>query len=68
MRGRQVYIVQPTCPDVNKHLMELLLLISTARRSSADKITAVIPYVSAADLWRSQHGLSSTVMLAAAAW
>ena len=48
MRGRQVYIVQPTCPDVNKHLMELLLLISTARRSSADKITAVIPYVSVA--------------------
>ncbi len=45
VRGRQVYIVQPTCPDVNKNLMELLLLISTARRASADKITAVIPYV-----------------------
>lgn len=44
LRGKDVYIVQPTAPPVNEHLMELLLMISTSRRSSAKKITAVIPY------------------------
>lgn len=44
VRGRDVFIVQPTCPPVNETLMELLLMISTMRRASARKITALIPY------------------------
>jgi ribose-phosphate pyrophosphokinase len=44
VRGKDVYIVQPTGPPVNENLMELLLMISTMRRASARKITAVIPY------------------------
>ena len=44
VRGRQVYLVQPTCSPVNEHLMELLLMIDAFRRSSAGRITAVIPY------------------------
>ena len=44
VRGKDVYIIQPTSPPVNETLMELLLLISTMRRASARKITAVIPY------------------------
>jgi len=44
VRGCNVYIVQPTCPPVNDHLVELLLLISAARRASAASVTAVVPY------------------------
>lgn len=44
VRGKDVYIVQSTSPPVNETLMELLLMISTMRRASARKITAVIPY------------------------
>ena len=44
VRGKDVYIVQPTSPPVNEHLMELLLLVSTMRRASAERITCVIPY------------------------
>ncbi len=44
VRGMDVFIIQPTCPPVNVTLMELLIMIDAVRRSSADRITAVIPY------------------------
>ncbi len=44
VRGRDVFIVQPTCPPANDHLMELMLMIDAARRASAARITAVVPY------------------------
>jgi ribose-phosphate pyrophosphokinase len=44
VRGRDVYIVQSTCPPVNDTLMELLVMADALRRASAARITAVIPY------------------------
>jgi ribose-phosphate pyrophosphokinase len=44
VRGADVYVIQPTCPPVNEHLMEMLILIDCLRRASAERITAVIPY------------------------
>jgi ribose-phosphate pyrophosphokinase len=44
VRGQDVYIIQPTSSPVNDHVMELLLMISTLKRASAGKVTAVIPY------------------------
>lgn len=44
VRGADVFIVQPTCSPVNENLMELLIMIDAARRASARRITAVIPY------------------------
>ena len=44
IRGRDVFIVQPTSPPTNEHLMELLIMVDAARRASADRITAVIPF------------------------
>jgi ribose-phosphate pyrophosphokinase len=44
VRGREVFIVQPTCPPVNDHLMELLAMADACRRASAGKIIAVVPY------------------------
>ncbi len=44
IRGKDVFILQPTCPPVNKNLMELLLMIDAAQRASAERITAVLPY------------------------
>ena len=44
VRGRDVFIVQPTCPPVNENLMELLVMIDSFKRASAGRITAVIPY------------------------
>ncbi|MFO7603924.1 MAG: ribose-phosphate diphosphokinase [Gammaproteobacteria bacterium] len=44
VRGRDVFIVQPTCAPTNDNLMELLVMIDAMRRSSAARVTAVIPY------------------------
>ncbi|HEX8473992.1 MAG TPA: ribose-phosphate pyrophosphokinase [Pyrinomonadaceae bacterium] len=44
VRGADIFIVQPTCPPTDAHLMELLVMIDAFRRSSAERITAVIPY------------------------
>ncbi len=44
VRGRDVFIVQPTCPPTHKYLMELILMVDALRRASAARITAVIPY------------------------
>src|ERR1700752_657011 len=44
IRGRDVFIVQPTCPPANQHIMELLIMIDACRRASAQRITAVVPF------------------------
>lgn len=44
IRGTDVFIVQPTCAPVDQHLMELMIMVDAFRRSSAARITAVIPY------------------------
>jgi ribose-phosphate pyrophosphokinase len=44
VRGRDVFIVQPTCPPVNETLMELLIMIDSFKRASAARITSVLPY------------------------
>jgi ribose-phosphate pyrophosphokinase len=44
VRGADVFVVQPTCPPVNENLMELLVMIDAFKRSSATRITAVLPY------------------------
>ncbi len=44
VRGRDVFIVQPTCPPTNDNLMELLVMVDACRRASAARITAVVPY------------------------
>ena len=44
VRGRDVFIVQPTCPPANDNLMELLMMTDACRRASAKRVTAVVPY------------------------
>jgi ribose-phosphate pyrophosphokinase len=44
VRGSDVFIVQPTCAPVNENLMELLILLDSFKRSSASRVTAVLPY------------------------
>src|SRR3954449_11103643 len=44
VRGRDVFVVQPTCPPVNENLMELLIILDSLRRASAARITVVLPY------------------------
>ena len=44
VRGRDVFVVQPTCAPTNDNIMEMLVMIDALRRASAYRITAVIPY------------------------
>ncbi len=44
VRGADVFVIQPTCPPVNHHLMELLIMVDALRRASSRRITAVLPY------------------------
>jgi len=56
IRGRDVFLVQPTCPPVNENLMELLIMIESCKRASAERITAVIPYYGYARQDRKDEG------------
>ena len=44
VRGRDVFVVQPTCAPTNDNLMELIVMVDALRRASAGRITAVVPY------------------------
>ncbi|MHB1633251.1 MAG: ribose-phosphate diphosphokinase, partial [Acidithiobacillus sp.] len=44
VRGRDVFVLQPTCAPTNDHLMELLTMIDALKRASANRITAAMPY------------------------
>lgn len=44
VRGKDVYVVQPTCPPVNENFTELLIILDALKRASARRITAVMPY------------------------
>ncbi|MBT3891175.1 MAG: ribose-phosphate pyrophosphokinase [Planctomycetaceae bacterium] len=56
VRGRDIFIVQPTAPPVNDNLMELLIMIDSFKRASASRITAVIPYFGYARSDRKDEG------------
>ena len=56
IRGRDVFLLQPTSPPVNESLMELLVMIDSCRRASAERITAVIPYFGYARQDRKDEG------------
>jgi ribose-phosphate pyrophosphokinase len=56
VRGRDVYLIQPTSPPVNDNLMELLIMIDSCKRASAARITAVIPYFGYARQDRKDEG------------
>src|SRR5579875_2646630 len=61
VRGRDVFIVQPTCPPVNDHLMELLVMVDACRRASPERITAVVPYFGYARQDRRTRGARSAI-------
>lgn len=56
IRGRDVYLIQPTCPPVNDNLMQLLVMIDSCKRASAERVTAVIPYFGYARQDRKDEG------------
>jgi ribose-phosphate pyrophosphokinase len=61
VRGRDVFIVQPTCAPTNDHLMELLIMVDACRRASAGRITAVIPYFGYARQDRRPRAMRSAI-------
>lgn len=56
VRGRDVYLIQPTCPPVNTNLMELLIMMDSCKRASAARVTAVMPYFGYARQDRKDEG------------
>lgn len=56
LRGKDCFVIQPTCPPVNENWVELLLLLDTLRRASAGRITAVMPYYGYARKDRKDEG------------
>lgn len=44
IRGADAYVIQSTCPPVNEHLMEMLIILDCLKRASAERLTAVLPY------------------------
>ncbi|MFT5117729.1 MAG: ribose-phosphate pyrophosphokinase [Kiritimatiellia bacterium] len=44
VRGRDIFVVQPTCTPTHKNLMELLIMVDALRRASAGRVTAIVPY------------------------
>lgn len=59
VRGADVFVLQPTSPPVDQHLIELLLLCDAARRAGAERVTAVVPYFGYARQDRRAHGRES---------
>ena len=59
IRGCDVFLIQPTCPPVNDHLMELCVTIDACKRASARSITAVVPYFGYARADRKTQGRES---------
>lgn len=56
IRGRDIFLLQPTCPPVNDNLMQLLILIDSCLRASAERITVVMPYFGYARQDRKDEG------------
>jgi ribose-phosphate pyrophosphokinase len=56
IRGRDVFLIQPTCPPVNENIMQLLVMMDSCLRASAERITAVIPYFGYARQDRKDEG------------
>ncbi|HCK40735.1 MAG TPA: ribose-phosphate diphosphokinase [Planctomycetaceae bacterium] len=56
IRGRDIYLIQPTCPPTNESLMQLLVMIDSCKRASSDRITAVLPYFGYARQDRKDEG------------
>ena len=44
IRGKDVFLIQPTCPPTNHNIMELCVMVDASRRASAGRITAVVPF------------------------
>lgn len=66
VRGREVFLIQPTSPPVNDHLVELLLYADACRRAAAARITAVVPYFGYARSDR-RHGRRESIAASLAA-
>ena len=56
IRGKDIFIIQPTCQPVNENLMELLIMTDACKRASAKSVTAVVPYYAYARQDRKTRG------------